>query len=980
MAVHFQLFAAALAVALASVRVAWGQQLQVHIVPHTHDDVGWLKTVDQYYYGANNSIQNAGVQYILDTVIRELSKDDEKTFIYVEMAFFTRWWNEQDDKTQQLVKTLVNNKQLEFVNAGWCMNDEASTDYNSIIDQMSLGLRFVNDTFGPQARPRVAWHIDPFGHSAEQAAIFAKMGFDGFFFARLDYDDWNKRLKENTAEMVWRGSPSLGAESDLFTGVLYYFYGYPPGFCYDVGCDDPPIQDDPDLFDYNVPDRVNAFVAAAMDQAQHYTTHNIMMTFGMDFNYQNAHENFKNIDKLIKYVNQDGRVHAFYSTPSRYIDAVHAANKTWTLKTDDFFPYADGPYHYWTGYFTSRPALKGYTRVCNNILQACKQLEAIHNGFQSVSSMSLQMALGVDQHHDAVSGTSKQHVAYDYAKRLHIGQVECEELMGYALSDLAAKDGSPPLDLQFCEYLNISVCSASQNDSFNIIAYSPYCQLYSRDMAFPVNSTSLVVYNGNGDIVPSQVVPIDNSTSQVVTDALYLLHIYNPKSAADAMQPLGFQTYFVRPSNGEAGSSSPSKIYVHKNGDPDFSISNEVFTLTFDGVTGRLKSIANQRIGYEASVDQQFMWWNASDGNNVNDSQASGAYIFRPNGTAPFPINPGNIAQVTVVSGDVVQEVRQVFSPWVTQTIRLFSYNVPVFEYTIGPIPKGDGLGKEVISRFSTNLTTGGVWYTDANGREMQKRVRNYRPTWTLNVTEPVAGNYYPVNSRIYIQDVTTQNQFTVITDRSHGGSSLNDGQVELMVHRCLLYDDSKGVGEPLCEPGDTGKGLVVRGTHVVILDDLMSSINYRSLVSRALTLGPMFALQPSTGDISDYITYYNTNYTGLTTQLPFQLNIATLQFLSSNTLLLRLEHVYQIDDPAPFNNPVTVTLDNMFTGFSVVSVTELVLGANENIDNVQRLQWNVEEGSKVSYKKQNVFGPSFAVTLNPIEIRTFELEVKMKQ
>ena len=52
---------------------------------------------------ANNTVTHAGVQYILDTAVRALGKQENRRFIYVEMAFFTRWWKEQPNKTKDLV-------------------------------------------------------------------------------------------------------------------------------------------------------------------------------------------------------------------------------------------------------------------------------------------------------------------------------------------------------------------------------------------------------------------------------------------------------------------------------------------------------------------------------------------------------------------------------------------------------------------------------------------------------------------------------------------------------------------------------------------------------------------------------------------------------------------------------------------------------------------------------------------------------------
>jgi len=65
--------------------------VNVHIVPHSHDDVGWLKTVDQYYYGANNTIQHSNVNSIISATVLALLEDPSRRFIEVEQAFFQRW-------------------------------------------------------------------------------------------------------------------------------------------------------------------------------------------------------------------------------------------------------------------------------------------------------------------------------------------------------------------------------------------------------------------------------------------------------------------------------------------------------------------------------------------------------------------------------------------------------------------------------------------------------------------------------------------------------------------------------------------------------------------------------------------------------------------------------------------------------------------------------------------------------------------------
>jgi lysosomal alpha-mannosidase len=117
----------------------------------------------------------------------------------------------------------------------------------------------------------------------------------------------------------------------------------------------------------------------------------------------------------------------------------------------------------------------------------------------------------------------------------------------------------------------------------------------------------------------------------------------------------------------------------------------------------------------------------------------------------------------TCIKAENVQTAIIVFNDWTSQEISLYDEGEFVeVQWTVGPVPINDNIGKEIIIRYDTDIQSQGKYYTDANGREVLERIRDYRPTWNYTVFEPVSGNYYPVTSRIWIKE--PNRQFTILT------------------------------------------------------------------------------------------------------------------------------------------------------------------------------------------------------------------------
>uniref|UniRef100_A0AC35FAW4 Alpha-mannosidase n=1 Tax=Panagrolaimus sp. PS1159 TaxID=55785 RepID=A0AC35FAW4_9BILA len=983
--------------------------INVHLICHSHDDLGWIINVDEYFSRLRPRLIPASVEHIYNTVLIELERDPEKKFSFAETGFLTRWIESHGKKDYKRFQKLVANGQIELIGGGWVQPDEAASHYVEIIDQYTLGLRKLNESYGECGRPKIAWQIDPFGHSREHANIAVGIGYEALFFARMHYLEHDARVKNKSLEFVWSTSDDFN-ENQILTGQFYSGdYGPPPGYCFDIMCADDPIVDAPQLQGYNIDAKVDELIKYIKKQVEAQKHRNVMLMMGSDFHYTDANMIYTNIDKLIKAANSRSnqtKITFRYSTPSCYVKSLTSASPHLPQRTDDFFPYASGNHSYWTGYFTSKPVMKGLVRSSSAFLQLVRFFDTFALSSKNENNERIEKferAVALSQHHDAVTGTSKENVTQDYENRLTEGWKKGEESLKRSFSKLSALKENETLPQQtICLLSNESICLLTKsNKKLAFTVYNGYSQSVSTVVRIPYYSQVADINGPKGEAVPFEIVKAFIPKNQLTSNDSAEYEIHLPVE----LPALGFKTFFLNQNNktnklektvfGEILSrnfrgkklksrypreiSGIQKLVKESPAAPlapsiptnlPTKISNGLIELTFDE-NGRLSTFKNMKTNFTRELSQQFYYYESVKRSKQNP-QASGAYIFRPVMIADT--FDGNVS-IEIIKGKYIQEVRQTINEWVTQTIRLISnQNYIEFDWIVGPIFKEEknATGREIISRYSVKgLKNNGIFYTDSNGRQLIKRIRNSAEFYTFEKTEPISGNYYPIPSRIIISDDKTQ--LSILTDRSQGGTSLTDGNVELMLHRRMYDDDSFGVEEPLDEPGNDKRGLVARGRQWLILEPkTKNSQKEQRKSAMELFHFPIISYAPITSQ-SKYRSIALTEFSGLYKSLPENIHLLTLKQLSPSQILLRLEHYLQNGEDGILAQPATINLAETFSTLTILSLEELNLAGTTKMKEMPNRPKSWNRSSRI----HSIGG--FTVQLNPMEIKTFLVEARFK-
>ncbi|XP_041984036.1 lysosomal alpha-mannosidase-like [Aricia agestis] len=962
-----------------------------------------------------------------------------------EFPYFFHWWSERHPTVHRMVYELLRQGRLVLVGGGWGMADEATTGYRALVDSYTYSLRKINSTFLHCGRPLVAWQADTFGHSREVASLLAQMGFDGLFFSPMSFDDEIIRMNRQALEFVWRGSDDLGTHTDILAHKLFDGYWSPPGFCFGALCSDPLLVHSDSIFNNIEERVDAFLESIRYRQAPHYPTPNVLVMMGQRFGYFRAATWFKNIDRLIDEVKRKASkegipVHVVYSSPPCYLKAVHSARPTLEPKQDDFLPLAYNENSYAVGFYTALPAFKLLIRQANVYLQMAKQLQVLGNLANNTHLLDNFMWLvGLMQDHGIITGGLRESVMNHYAEKLHHA---VDQSVGL-LEQILRRHGHPANVKYFRCPFNESSCSQVKDTSFYIVLYNPLAWNVTVPVRIPVEEREYNVFGFDDNELAAALLPIPSPVLTLTSDTHELVFIAQvpalgyisyyihtdrgmKRSARQVneddeettqtttkddeleIKPIEEIERRTQEINGTEDNKNMSNVdgaTVAKEDQErnlvnqatpaeeskDDFIKNQYIQINLD----KYRKISSIQLsnGLTTSLDLQYYYYVSDDPHSVRgyvdpdnpepfkpDRKSPGTYIFRTMDRIPVPII--DTLHTKVFKTDVVQEIHTSYSKYASLVVRLYDGRPLVeVDWMVGTIPVEDGLGKEVFIRYTTDLKSDGVFYTDANGRQTVMRRRNLRGTYEPFNLDPIAGNIYPVTSRIYIDDTNNNMRFSIFNDRPQGGTSLHDGSVDVLLQRRILTDDA-GFQAYLNVTN------VVRGTHYLYLTkaDYKPNRIFEKKLVKEIELHPLKFIAQNISK-EKWMTM-QTEYSALKTKLPVGVHVLTIQEWDENTLLLRLENYLEKSD-ALKSGTKHVNIKDLFVNIKINKIRETMLAGHIWLEDWQPLQWQLKNNffknfneyyanSTVEYIKSEDLKPveqvdlDKGITLTPQQIRTF--------
>ncbi|KAF5905433.1 epididymis-specific alpha-mannosidase, partial [Clarias magur] len=920
---------------------------------------------------------------VYTTVVEELTRDKSRKFIAVEQEFFRLWWDRTASQWhKKQVRQLLREGRLEFIIGGQVMHDEAVTDIDDAILQLTEGHGFLYETFG--VRPRFSWHVDPFGASATTPVLFALAGFDAHLISRIDYDLKDDMQKSKRLQFVWRGSFSLGESQEIFTHTMdQYSYCTPSylpfsnksGFYWNgVALFPDPPKDGiyPNMSLPVTKDTLEPYaqtmVTNIKQRAEWFQTNHVIWPWGCDKQFYNASVQFTNMDVLMNYINQHSEefgVTVQYATLKDYFQALYQSNMSWDVRgSHDFLPYSTEQFQAWTGFYASRNVLKGVARRASSLSHAAESLFVryrikypdgpVQKEWAMDKLKAIRWAVSEVQHHDGITGTESPKVADMYMDHLLQGMMGVQELL--AAMFLLPQNPDSPIE-SFSPDL-------SKELEQHIIVYNPLAWNTTTYVNISVKYPMALVFDDDGKAVSAQIQQSAESPDDydlfIVVELGGLQYrkylIQFPQSKCIPGSTCGL-THAARVVKFKRRSVSEWK----KTGRKLLPVLNDCYTLLFDQETNLLHSIKLRHETMTVKVQQDF--WEYEANGDVHVGPISDNYIF----TANDAVSGYKSVSMQIIPGKIISEIRQFFYREESDKNHTYSVvtRVPVDfkdkllcqrldqSYVVGPLL----VNREAVLRTITSLSNNRTIYTDNNGYQMMKR------EYKKYMENTLSRNYYPMVRGAYIED--DDSRLVLLSERAHGVASLSQGQIEVMLHRRLWNNQEWNLGYNLT----LNDSSVVRpvlwmmvgspGTMASLYQRAAVQLQHRPVVlaidkpekplhRRERWNGP--TVQPVVLPQNLHLQYLSIpgwNYNQKHTRHLQDLDSGEEKTSKSDIdwVLLRIIHLYEKGEDPVLSKPATINLKEVMQGIGELKeVQERSLTGTWDIAELQRWRWKTAE------------------------------------